>query len=277
MKSSIPMQRLYWNGLADAYHRLTRISVDDFHYGPQIPGESRLQLLPPLRRGQRALELGCGGAQNSLWLARKGLECTALDLSAVQLRHARRLARAEGLALRLVCSPIEAFSKAVEGGFDLIHSSHALEFVEDPGAVVAAAAERLTPGGTLIISTDHPLYHGDWIDGVYEEEVPGEAPGEAEQGLFLADYFSPPDDVRKTGGRVDVVAHAYPVSSWFRWLVAAGLVVTHLEEPAALPATEAPPYTSDDWAVPDGELDSIPGTLILVARKESSGAAQPQE
>ena len=106
MKSSIPMQRRYWNRLADAYHQLTRIAVDDFHYGPQIPGESRLQLLPPLRRGQQALELGCGGAQNSLWLARKGLECTALDLSAVQLRHARRLARGEGLALRLVCSPI---------------------------------------------------------------------------------------------------------------------------------------------------------------------------
>lgn len=267
MKSTIPMQRRYWNGLADDYHRQTRIAADDFHYGPQIPGERRLQLLPPLRRGQRALELGCGGAQNSLWLARKGLDCTALDLSAAQLRHARRLACAQGVSLRLLRSPIESFAAVVEGRFDLIHSSHALEFVEHPGAVVSAAAERLKPGGALVVSTDHPLYHGDWIDGIYEEEAPAGAAEEAARGLFLTNYFSPPDDVRESDGRVEVVAHAHPVSAWVRWILAAGLELTHLEEPAAVPATETPPYTSDDWAVPDGELDAIPGTLILVARK----------
>ena len=269
MKSSIPMQRLYWNGLADAYHRLTRISVDDFHYGPQIPGESRLQLLPPLRRGQRALELGCGGAQNSLWLARKGLECTALDLSAVQLRHARRLARAEGLALRLVCSPIEAFSKAVEGGLDLIHSSHALEFVEDPGAVVAAAAERLTPGGTLIISTDHPLYHGDWIDGIYEEEVSGKAPGEAEQGCSWPITFRLRTMIRKTGGARRCGAHAYLS------LLFAGSSRRVWCDASEEPAVAGGEPTQRRLGLGRGaRLHSR--HLILVRAKESSGAA-PQE
>ena len=46
-----PMQRRYWDGLSDHYQRVMEISTDDFHYGPQIPGESRLHLLPPLKPG----------------------------------------------------------------------------------------------------------------------------------------------------------------------------------------------------------------------------------
>ena len=67
-----PMQRRYWDGLSARYQRVMEISTDDFHYGPQIPGESRLHLLPPLKSGMRALELGCGGGQNSVWLAKQG-------------------------------------------------------------------------------------------------------------------------------------------------------------------------------------------------------------
>ena len=86
------------------------------------------------------------------------------------------------------------------------------------------------------------------------------------RGLFLTNYFSPPDDVRRDDpGRTVVVSRAYPVSAWFDWLRTAGFAVERLCEPPALPPSETPPYTSDAWAEPDGELDAIPGTLILVA------------
>jgi len=263
MSTMITMQRRYWNHLADEYQRITRISADDFHYGPQIPGEKELKLLPGFRRGQRALELGCGGAQNSIWLARQGVDCIALDLSAGQLRHARRLAREHGVAIDFRRSALESFQEAVEGTFDFVHSSHALEFVEDPAPVLYRMAEFLKPGGTLMISTVHPLYNGDWIDGTYEDE--GEERGG--WGLFLSSYFNPPDDIREEDGKVQVVSRAHPVSSWFRWIRSAGLEVLHLEEPRAVSPGVAPPYTSDDWATPDGELHAIPGTVIFVARK----------
>ncbi len=261
MHSMIPMQRRYWDDLADAYQRITRIATDDFHYGPQLPGERELKLLPPLRPGQRALELGCGAAQNSLWLAGKGLDCTALDLSREQLRHARALAEHHNLAIRLVEAPIERWTEHVEGSFDLIHSSHALEFVDDPGTVLAAAAGRLVPGGTLVLSTVHPLYQGDWI------EACGDEPGDGVWGEFLSRYFNPPDDVRIDDRGVRVISRAYPVSRWFGWLRAADLDVTALLEPPAVPEDETAPYSSDDWAEHDGELHAIPGTLIFVARR----------
>jgi len=257
----IEQHRRYWNGLADHYQRTMRIATDDFHYGPQIPGERELGLLPPLRPGDTALELGCGAAQNSLWLARQGVVCTAVDLSAAQLRHARARARAAGLRIRFLRLPIEQLPRRVHETFDLVHSSHALEFVEEPARCVVHMAARLRPGGTLMISTVHPLFNGQWVEQVTDDGAPGG------MGLFLENYFSPPDDTRRRGGRVAVVSRAYPISAWFNWLRAAGLEVVRLEEPPAVSAGTIPPYTNRAWDRHGGELHAIPGTLILLARK----------
>ena len=259
-------QRSYWDNLSAHYQRVMEISTDDFHYGPQIPGESRLRLLPPLGSGMRALELGCGGGQNSVWLAKRGLSCEAFDISAEQLKHARALAHREGVEISFVKGELDCWPACFKGPYDLIHSSHALEFADDPACVITRAARALRPGGTLVISTVHPLYNGDWVEGVDEK---GDPDG---MGLFLRNYFNPPDDIRRKNGRVEVISRAYPVSSWFRWMRDAGLDVVAIEEPAELDETlpdgtkAKPPYTNVDWANTEGELAAIPGTLILVAR-----------
>lgn len=258
------LQRSYWNGLSAEYQGMMRISPCDFHYGPQVPGDSRLRLLPPLRRGMRVLELGCGGGQNSIFLAGKGLDCTAIDISRSQLSHARRLAKEAGLSIRFVLSSIERFAEKVDGLFDLIHSSHAFEFIEEPATTIALCAERLVPGGTLLVSTVHPLYNGDWVENLDEDGNP------CGMGLFLSNYFSPPDDIRRRAdGSVEVVSRAYPVSAWFGWMRDAGLEVTAVCEPPEQP-DGTPPYTSDDWRDNEGELAAIPGTLIIAARRPGS-------
>ncbi len=264
--SMIALQRRYWDGLAEVYQRRMRIATDDFHYGPRIPGEGTLRLLPSLGPGHTALELGCGAAQNSIWLARQGVECQAVDISAAQLRHARRLARAAGVRIAFLRAPIERCHTRLRGPFDLIHSSHALEFVDDPGAIVARFAALLAPGGTLLISTVHPLYNGEWVESC---DATGLGDG---MGLFLRDYFAPPDDVRCERGRVAVVSRAYPVAQWFAWLRAAGLEIVNLLEPPAAPPGAAP-YTSRAWERDEGELAAIPGTLILVARRHKGRSA----
>ncbi len=257
-------QRNYWNHLADAYAQMTRIRIDDFHFGPQIPGENTLHLLPTFQPGQRALELGCGGAQNSIWLAKQGVACVALDISQGQLAHARQLAAKAGVSIELRRSSLERFEAVLEPGelFDFVHSSHALEFVQEPGTIVAAMRRHTRPGGTVMVSTVHPLFNGLWMaDGEIEDGDGGDL-GESGSGLFLTDYFAPPDDVRDDEAG-HAVSRAWPVSAWFRWFRDAGLEVTALAEPAATPDA---PYTSDDWADHGGQLDRIPSTLILVGR-----------
>lgn len=262
----VDLQQRYWDGLADRYQRQMRIATDDFHYGPQIPGERELRLLPAFRPGQRALELGCGGAQNSIWLARQGLVCTAVDLSSSQLRHARALARTASVKIRFLCAPLEQVARRLRGTFDLIHSSHALEFVDDPARLIGQMAARLIPGGLLVLSTVHPLYNGEWVEGFDAEGNPDG------MGVFLRDYFAPPDDIRMHGRRVEAVSRAYPVAAWFDWLRAAALDVIRLAEPPAVPEGGTPPYTSRAWARHGGQLHAIPGTLILVARKPAAQA-----
>lgn len=262
------LQRKYWNALSGEYQSVMRISTADFHYGPQIPGDSCLKLLPPLSKVVNALELGCGGGQNSVFLARNGVDCLALDISATQLDYARRLANAEHVDVSFICSPIEKFVETIAAtgyappdGFDLIHSSHAFEFLDDPGGVVKQCADALAPDGMLLISTVHPLYNGDWVDNFDEEGHP------CGMGLFIPNYFSPPDDTRyDEQGRIEVISRAWPVSSWFNWFRKAGLEVIALCEPAEQ-KSGTPPYTSEDWANNEGELAAIPGTLIIGGRK----------
>ena len=264
MKDSLQqMQRRYWNGLSANYQRVMRISTDDFHYGPQIPGDSVLGILPEFRPGATALELGCGGGQNSVYLAKRGWRCCAVDISSNQLAHARSLAADHGVPIDFRLSPIESFRKVFPGTFDLVHSSHAFEFVDDPAAVVRSCAAALAPGGTLVVSTVHPLFNGKWVDMIDED---GKSDG---MGLFLESYFPPPDDIRYEGGKVDVVSRAYSVSSWFRWFRDAGLEVTRIEEPAEVPPGTVPPYTNEDWADNEGELAAIPGTLIVAGVKRT--------
>jgi len=252
------LQRTYWNHIAAEYHAMTRISLTDFHYGPQIPGERRLKILPALKRGQTALELGCGGAENSLILAKRGLRCTAMDISKEQIAYAASLADQHNVKINFIVSPLETFHTKVRGTFDFIHSSHAFEFVKNPAAILRRVARFLKPGGHLMLSTVHPLYQGEWIELTASK-------GKAEDGLFIPTYFSPPDDIRLTPqGAVDVISRAYPVSFWTEALHAAGLSLVRLLEP---PAIRNAPYTSDDWADDMDHLRAVPTTLILLAQK----------
>ena len=257
-------QRHYWNGIAGMYRAITRIDADDFHYGPLLAGERTLRLLPPLRPGMDALELGCGEGQNSIWLARRGLRCTAIDISEAQLAYARADARAAGLAVAFHRAAIEDYD-APEASFDLVTSSHAFEFLDDPFAQLARVARWLRPGGTLVLSTVHPVYNGEWVSLENDD-------GTETWGRFLPNYFHPVADVREQpDGHGDPIAsRAWPISAWFNAIRAAGLALQRLEEP---PASPDPAYASDDWLAAFDECAAIPTTLILVARKPASPPA----
>ena len=251
-------QRQYWNSIADEYRAITRINADDFHYGPLLAGESKLQLLPPLKPGMMSLELGCGEGQNSRWLARHGLICTAIDISDGQLEYARNDAIAEGLTINFRRSTIEDFEADPES-YDIITSSHAFEFVKDPFGLIKKIASWLKPGGWLMISTVHPVYNGDWVEAEEDD-------GSSSWGRLIPNYFHPIDDVREQpdGNGECIVSRAYPVSAWFNAFRDAGLRIERLEEP---PAAEHPAYASDDWLDAMDECSAIPTTLILVAQK----------
>ena len=296
----------YWDDLADLYQKETRISTHDFHYGPLLPGDSTLQLLPSFAKASedkptigknfQTLEIGCGAGQNSIFLAKQDAQCVAIDISEEQLAHGRKLAAKEKVEVDFRCVSMDSLedlqhpprpagtppqegineaplhgrggqsdAMAEAGLFDLIHSSYALPFSAAPAKVIADSAALLKPGGTLLLTTGHPLYAGEWLDI-----------GDGEDGVFLPDYFRPEPDVRMAMDDQTMNAAQYwPISQIAEWMHAAGLTIERLFEPAPLPIpkmSEAEilakvPYDSQDWRALYNQLARIPVVVIFKCQK----------
>lgn len=265
--TAIDDSRAYWNKLADKYQAGTRISLDDFHFGPLLPGDRELRVLPAKLDGARCLEIGCGAAQNSIHLAARGAECVALDVSPHQLDHARRLAGERGVAIDLLCCPMEQMPVSRLGTFDLVHATYSVDFSAAPESVVRDAARMVRPGGQFVLTVGHPLFAWEWVDLAEEGG-----------GLFVPDYFSPPGDSRLSDAGKPISAQTYPVSRVVEWLNGAGLVLHRLLEPRALPVdtmdekevTERVPYDSQRWRALLPKLSHVPVVAIYAASRPAA-------
>jgi SAM-dependent methyltransferase len=95
------------------------------------------------------VELGCGTAYFSAWLARRGARVVGVDPTPAQLETARRLQRETGLEFPLV----EAIGEDVplpDSSFDLVLSEYGASLWADPYRWIPEAARLLRPGGRLI-------------------------------------------------------------------------------------------------------------------------------
>ncbi|PDP87134.1 SAM-dependent methyltransferase [Glycomyces fuscus] len=103
----------------------------------------------------RALDLGCGGGGDALWLARRGWHVTAVDVSAVAVERLGGLARSHGLGDLVTAERHDLHASFPGGRFDLVgaHYLHT-SFDLDRSAVLRAAAHALRPGGRLLV-VDH--------------------------------------------------------------------------------------------------------------------------
>jgi SAM-dependent methyltransferase len=204
-------------------------------------------------RGARVLEVGCGAAQGSRWVAAQGGEPVALDLSLAQLREARRLDRATGLVVPTVTADASdlPFRDAM---FDAAFAAFgALQFVAEPDRVHAEVFRVLRPGAPWVVSITHPIR---WCFLDRDDEA----------GLVvLMSYFDRRPYVEQDAdGRANYAEHHRTVGDRVSELVAAGFVVEDLVEPEWPPGRT---QTYGQWGEVRGEV--LPGTLVLRARKPS--------
>jgi len=98
----------------------------------------------------RAVELGCGSGEASVFMAKCGLEVTAVDLIPAALERARQAAVREGVEVQWVCGDAFEFTA---GEFDFMFDLqcwHVLREVDEP-RVVAKMGELLRPGGVVLM------------------------------------------------------------------------------------------------------------------------------
>jgi SAM-dependent methyltransferase len=98
--------------------------------------------------GLDAIELGCGTAYVSAWLARLGARPVGIDNSDAQLETARRLQREHGLDFPLIHGNAETVPLP-GASFDLAISEYGASIWADPYAWIPEAARLLRPGGRL--------------------------------------------------------------------------------------------------------------------------------
>ena len=111
--------------------------------------ESDVGLLPSHLDDARTLELGCGTAYVSAWLARRGARPIGLDPTPGQLRIARQFQHEYALWFPLVRAAAERVPLR-DAAFDVIISEYGAAIWADPYRWIPEAARLLRPGGELV-------------------------------------------------------------------------------------------------------------------------------
>jgi SAM-dependent methyltransferase len=106
-------------------------------------------LLGETRRGDRALDLGCGVGAFTAVLAEAGADVTGVEVAEAALARAREAHRE--LDFRL--APLEGPLPFADRAFDLVWASEVIEHVADTERWLAEVRRVMTPGGRLLLTT----------------------------------------------------------------------------------------------------------------------------
>jgi SAM-dependent methyltransferase len=119
--------------------------------------ESELHLLPDDLAGKDAIELGCGTAYVSAWLAQLGARPVGIDNSPAQLETARVLQAEFGIEFPLLLGNAESVPYP-DASFDFAISEYGAALWADPYRWIPEAARLLRPGGRLVYLTNHAIF-----------------------------------------------------------------------------------------------------------------------
>jgi len=242
--------RRWWNHAASAYLREhgQDLGVTDFLWCPEGLRESEARLLGDVA-GRSVLEVGCGSAPCSRWLATHGAAPVGLDLSDGMLTEAAKCGSQSGIAVPLVQADATALPFGARS-FDVVCSAFGgFPFVADAGAALAEVARVLRPAGRLVFSVTHPFH---WV--FPDDSDPAHL-------QVTGSYFDRSPYVEfDEQGRPMYVEHHRTMGDWIRLLVAAGLVLDDVIEPTWQPGREV---VWGYWSAARGAL--IPGTVIFCA------------
>ncbi|WP_086800371.1 class I SAM-dependent methyltransferase [Streptomyces caniscabiei] len=122
----------------------------------------------------RVLDVGCGEGADALWLARRGWDVTALEVSGVALRRAAGHAHDAGLTIHWVHAELTRASLP-PASFDLVSAQYPALLRTPDAAAERALLAAVAPGGVLLL-----VHHA----GMQDQQA-------NESGFDPADYVWP--------------------------------------------------------------------------------------
>lgn len=251
-----------WNRETERYqerHRANLVGGSGL-WGPVfgVPGEAELRILGDVR-GKTALELGCGGGQWAVRLARQGAQVIGQDISDAQVEYARKFADEAPIELsgsaEFRQGNAEDLHEWADGFFDVVFSNFGAVGFVDIGRCFAEVARVLKPGGIFAYSWLSPFFDGLADEGDNQLEI-------------VRPYFDRSPMTSESswpdGTRTTYTQFHHTFGDWHTALFEAGLLLTDLIE--LEPQRER--WRESTWAnVPWYKVSMVASTTIWRARK----------
>ncbi|MEU5669097.1 class I SAM-dependent methyltransferase [Micromonospora sp. NPDC047762] len=128
-----------------------------------------------------ALDLGCGQGGDSLWLAQRGWQVTAVDIADAALQRVNERAAQERLSDRIRTERHDLSDSLPSGTWDLVSAHYLHSLFEFPKArILRELGEQVNHGGVLLIVDHGSVAPWSWNQGA---TIP--TPDETLAGLAL--------------------------------------------------------------------------------------------
>lgn len=114
------------------------------------PFSNEISKVLPTKKG-KALDVGCGSGEHSIWLAQQGFEVTGIDMFEEAISMATKLSEESNIKLTLFKVDLFAYSRT--GEFDLVYDSGCLHSLVGGDRVryKQKVTEWLAPNGTFVL------------------------------------------------------------------------------------------------------------------------------
>lgn len=179
------------------------------------------ELLPELR-DKKVLDLGCGFGWHCRYVREQQAQSVVgIDLSENMLERARAMTTDSEIEYRRLAIEDIDFTA---GEFDVVLSSLALHYVEHFDIVCQKVHHCLAPGGTFVLSVEHPVFTAlaaqDWYYGPQGEKLHWPVDDYHNEGLRQARFLDN-----------DVIKYHRTVTTHVNALIDSGFTIKKLSEP----------------------------------------------
>jgi len=191
--------------------------------------DDELRLVGDLH-GRRVLQLACSSGDQVLSFANLGADATGIDIADVAIDAARAKAAEAGIRARFQRADVYDLPAGLTG-FDLVAiSAGGLCWMPDLDGFARVVADRLAPGGAVLVAEHHPLWEVLAVAGENRLAVSTDYFGRSTPVIGDLDDAKRPVGAR---GRTDVPefrSFLWPVGDVVTALLGAGLRIDALVE-----------------------------------------------
>lgn len=141
-----------WNSVAGWYDDLLESGAGTYQSELILPNTLRLLAL---KKGEQALDLGCGQGFFSRELFKTGAEVTGVDLSPRLIAFAKERSPR---GIRFGVSPADNLPFLKDASFDAVLCILAIQNMKNPAGVFSESCRVLKSGGRMLVVMNHPAF-----------------------------------------------------------------------------------------------------------------------